>query len=168
MTTSACTVPTLADERHAAPRWPHSTVLPLGVLPTAPACVRAHVRLVLAEWNMASLADTAELVASELVTNAVLASTDADGHPLYRGGTLAMVYVRMLADHARLLLEVWDTSPAAPVPMHAEPDDENGRGLQLIDAMTDKWGWTSVDGWPGKVVWAALPAAPERPDDTAG
>jgi anti-sigma regulatory factor (Ser/Thr protein kinase) len=159
MTASAETL-TNQDDRGAPNSWPLSSSLPLGVLPTAPSCARSHVRLVLAEWGMASLAGTAELVVSELVTNSVRASTDADGHPLYRGGVLAHVHVRMFADDTRLLLEVWDTIPAAPVAKHAAPDDETGRGLHLVDVMTASWGWTTVDDWPGKCVWAEL----EDPD----
>ncbi len=148
--------------RNVAASWPLSSVLPLGVLPTAPSCARAHARLVLAEWEMHALADTAELVVSELVTNSVRASTDADGHPLYRDYAMAVVYLRMSAGHARLLLEVWDTIPAGPVLQHAAPDDESGRGLQLVEMMTDKWGWTTAEGWPGKCIWAELSAGHEE------
>jgi hypothetical protein len=47
---------------------------PLAALPTAPACARGHVRAVACEWGLPELADTAELLASELVTNGVQAS----------------------------------------------------------------------------------------------
>jgi hypothetical protein len=56
--------------------WPLSSVMPpLAPLPTAPACARAFVTMTLALWDMASLADSAGLVVSELVTNAVYASS---------------------------------------------------------------------------------------------
>src|SRR5271155_246321 len=57
----------------AAP-WPLQTCLLLAAIPTAPSCARGHVRAVAREWSLPELADTAELLASELVTNAVQAS----------------------------------------------------------------------------------------------
>src|SRR5712691_10966220 len=51
-------------------QWPLQTHLPLAALPTAPACARGHVRMVAHEWGLPHLADTAELLASELMTNA--------------------------------------------------------------------------------------------------
>src|SRR5260221_567669 len=59
----------------ACKAWPLVSALPpLAALPTAPACARGHVRAAAREWGLSDLADTAELVASELVTNAVQAS----------------------------------------------------------------------------------------------
>jgi hypothetical protein len=53
-------------------RWPLlSTLPPLAALPTAPATARAHVNAVLTGWQMDAQVDVAELVASELVTNAL-------------------------------------------------------------------------------------------------
>jgi anti-sigma regulatory factor (Ser/Thr protein kinase) len=46
----------------------------LGALPNAVPCARLHASLVLAEWGLKALAETAELIVSELVTNAVRAS----------------------------------------------------------------------------------------------
>ena len=50
--------------------WPLQTHLPLGALPSAVSCARGHVRTVALEWGLPDLAETAELLASELVTNA--------------------------------------------------------------------------------------------------
>ena len=57
------------------PRCAHQSHLVLGALPSAVPCARLHARLVLAEWDLKPLAETAELIVSELVTNAVRAST---------------------------------------------------------------------------------------------
>jgi anti-sigma regulatory factor (Ser/Thr protein kinase) len=146
----------LEDERSVAMPWPLSSSLPLGALPTAAACARSHARAVLAEWGMTAMADTTELVVSELVTNAIRASTDADGHPVYRDDRLAVVHVRLFADGVHILAEVWDESPAAPTAKSAELDDEGGRGLQLVEAMSESWGWTTAEDWPGKCVWVEL------------
>ena len=137
-----------------------STLAPLGAVPTAPGCARAHLRNTLSEWNMAGYGEVAELVASELVTNAVEASTDAHGHPVYIGGHMAVVVFRMLAGRERLVLEAWDLAPAVPVVRNAGTDDEHGRGLVLVQALAYRWDWTVVPGWPGKCVWAEIRLLP--------
>jgi anti-sigma regulatory factor (Ser/Thr protein kinase) len=139
-------------------RWPMADTLTLGGLPTAAASARAHARALLSEWCMAEIAENVTLVVSELVTNAVLASTGADGRPRYtdEDGALPVVHLRLSADHARLMIEVWDLSPREPAAEEPEPDAENGRGLLLVEALSKWWGWECVPGWPGKVVWAEL------------
>jgi hypothetical protein len=147
----------LRQPTNANPPWPLvSNMAPLGVPTTAPGCVRAHVRSTLTEWRMTALIDTAELVASELATNAVAASTDDHGYPLYREGRMAVIFVRLLADRARLVLEVWDMAGARPIARHVEATAESGRGLELVEALTANWGWKTAPDWPGKCVWAEL------------
>jgi len=136
--------------------WPSSSSLPLGALVTATPCARLHTRAVLAEWGLNDLAEAAELIVSELVTNAVRASTGPDGHPRYDGSGLPVVVVRLGTDHTRVLIEVWDVIAGAPVTEQAGPDDESGRGLVLVEAVCERWSWETVPGWPGKVVWAEL------------
>ncbi len=58
--------------------WPMTDTLTLGALPTAVASARGHARVVVSEWGMADTAETVAHVVSELVTNAILASTDAN------------------------------------------------------------------------------------------
>jgi hypothetical protein len=60
----------LTHDPETPPRWPLHSRLEFGALDTAPACARKHARLVLSEWGLAPLADTTELLVSELVTNA--------------------------------------------------------------------------------------------------
>ena len=126
---------------------PPRAVLDLGVLATAPRWARAWTRQVLREWRLSVLSDTAELIVSELTTNAMLAS--GPDHPRMRL-TLAL-------DHGELAISVQDHCPSAPEPGNAADDDEHGRGLLLVEAMSSRSGWySSEDGTPGKVVWAAL------------
>ena len=136
--------------------WPLTTTLPLGALPGATPCARLHARAVLTEWGLADLAEAAELIVSELVTNAVRASTGKDGRPKYDGASMPVVVLRMASDRVRLLIEVWDAIPGAPAAAHPGPEDEAGRGLMLVEAMCDRWRWQTVPNWPGKVVWAEL------------
>ena len=56
-------------------------------------------------------------------------------------------------------IEVWDTLPAmfgAPTVRHADWDDESGRGLKMIEMLSEDWGWETVPGWSGKRVWAII------------
>jgi len=132
--------------------WPRTSSLALGALPTAPSCARLHAGAVLREWGLADVAETAELVVSELVTNAVQASI---GPALPRIG-IPVVHLRLLADRRRVVVEVWDGNPQPPVGKQVAPDEEHGRGLMLVEALCERWGSEAVPGRGGKVVWAEL------------
>src|SRR5947208_14718466 len=95
---------------------PLQTSLVLGALASAVACARLHARNVMYEWNLSSVADGVELVVSELVTNAVRASTDPDGRPKYDAKTgLPRVGVRLSSVPEYVLIEVWDQDPHMPL-----------------------------------------------------
>lgn len=143
---------------HPPGHWPRSSLLVLGALKTAPGCTRVHVNAVLHEWGLASVVEAAEVVTTELVTNAVLASTTQDQQrtAARSGNGLAVVHVRLLSDGTRVVIEVWDGVPQAPVAKEAAVDDESGRGLMLVEALSAQWGCGVVPGWPGKVVWAEM------------
>ena len=143
--------------------WPLLAHLgPLGALPTAPRAARCLTRVVLTIWGLGDLADTAELTVSELITNSVQATTDPSGRPRYDDqGTLPVVWLRLLSDRSRVLIEIWDLVPpllGAPVAKHAGPDDESGRGLLLVESVSSRWGYEQVPGWPGKRTWALIQA----------
>jgi anti-sigma regulatory factor (Ser/Thr protein kinase) len=127
-------------------------VLDLGAVPTAPGCARAWTRQVLWEWRLEDLSEAAEGIVSELTTNAVLASRQL----------ISPVIVLVLTfDRGELAIVVRDFSPGIPQPRQADADDESGRGLLLVEAMSDRSGWHPFeDGTPGKVVWALLQAPP--------
>jgi two-component sensor histidine kinase len=98
----------------------------------------------LADWDLEGLADTTELVVSELVGNALR----------YGGGPGQLRLLR----HERLVVEVSDTGPDLPLIQHATLSDEGGRGLQLINMMCRRWG--SCRTSDGKVVWAEQDIVP--------
>src|ERR1017187_6769079 len=131
-------------------RWPLRSFLELGALPSAVPCARLHTRQLLWEWQLTGLSDSAELVVSEIVTNAIQV-TQANG------GT-APVRLWLLADRARVLLLVWDASPLPPARVSTSDDTENGRGLLLVETLSARW-----DHFPhhtgGKAVWTLLDAA---------
>jgi anti-sigma regulatory factor (Ser/Thr protein kinase) len=124
----------------------------LGALPTATPCARLHTRVVLGEWGLKTVSETAELIVSELVTNAVAVSARHGYEP-----GIPVVYLRLVTDHLRLMIEVWDPNPGTPVAKQAGPGDESGRGLMLVEALCDRWHWTTVPGSRGKCVFAELP-----------
>jgi anti-sigma regulatory factor (Ser/Thr protein kinase) len=141
-----------------AATWPLTDALTLGALPTAVASARMHARAVMTEWALDDLAEDISHVVSELVTNAVRASTGADGRPNCTDASsgLPVVHLRLQSNYRRVIVEVWDLSTALPVAKQPDPDAESGRGLLLVEALTERWGWEHIPNWPGKVVWAEL------------
>jgi hypothetical protein len=136
----------------APSRWPLQTRLELAAQPTAPGVVRGHVRAVAYEWGLPGLANTAELLASEITTNAVLASqrltarTDLPVVPVIR--------LWVSSDGVCLIIHVWDASDEMPVIKDVAADEENGRGLMLVAALGKAWGASrKVEG---KVVWVIV------------
>jgi anti-sigma regulatory factor (Ser/Thr protein kinase) len=126
------------------------TFLELGALPGAVPCARLHTRQVLWEWRLTRLSDNAELVVSELVTNAVAASASMT--------QVSPVRLWLLAGAEQVVIMVWDGSPQPPVPADADGNAENGRGLLLVEAMSERWDWYFPELSGGKVVWALTSA----------
>ena len=142
-------------------QWPLLSALPpLAALPTAPACARTFVRLTLAVWHLSTFSDTAELLASELVSNVVQVSADGAEQPTHHFAEPLVIRVCLLTDDERILLEVWDEAPGIPQVCHAATDDERGRGLALVEALAEQWGWRPATGRPGKCTWATLRIRP--------
>ena len=146
-------------ERAAAPStaWTLQSVLAIGALPTATPCARLHARNIVWEWGLRDLADAVELIVSELVTNAVKASVDDMGRPRYTDDHgLACIHLRLSTDGLATLVEVWDENFRLPEPTEASMDEESGRGLMLVDALTEQWGWDLSHSGRGKIVWALV------------
>ncbi|MFE2434925.1 ATP-binding protein [Streptomyces sp. NPDC059409] len=118
------------------------------VFPAAPDAVRTArslVRHTLREWELDSVVDFAALLVSELVTNALRHATGPIGVRVVRGPAGAA---------GILLVEVSDPLPDPPRERVAHPDDEDGRGLQLVASATRRWG--TRPGEAGKTVWFEL------------
>ncbi|MFD3836308.1 ATP-binding protein [Streptomyces sp. NPDC058642] len=114
---------------------------------------RAAVRTWLAEYGIQGQAEIAELLVSELATNAVV---HARGR--YR--------LTLSLTAGRLRCTVADEGPglAGTHGEGSDEDSENGRGLLLVDALADRWGSGCVEDGVGKEVWFELEApAPDAP-----
>lgn len=133
----------------AAHDQPLSTLY-LAADPASVPTARRHLRDLLRPGYSDDVIECAELVASELLTNAVRAAS-----VLPSGGGWRTVSITVRRTAAGLALEVADPAPAPPRRRDAGPDEENGRGLLLVDAVCKEWGFrTSPAG--GKVVWAEI------------
>jgi anti-sigma regulatory factor (Ser/Thr protein kinase) len=146
---------------HARNAWPLLCGLgPLSATPTAPRLARAFTVMVLNDWGLTALAEDGELVTSELTANVIRAAIEP-GERARRGdaGKFPVMCVRLLSDRVRLQVEVWDNIPAAqgvPALRHADPDDETGRGLGIVNEISLDWGWEHQPGEGFKRVWALL------------
>lgn len=112
---------------------------------------RRTLRLILTMHGLIRLVDAAELLAAELVSNAVRHTKGP-----------AALRVRWSAGVLRI--GAWDADPAPPkppAPLEQVTELEEGRGLALVKACSDLWGWQplSREGNRGKVVWCELGAA---------
>lgn len=95
-------------------------------------------------WHLTHLHDTAALLASELVSNAVI-HANANG---------AEVELRLHASHTELCIEVQDPDPCPPHICNPDGFDETGRGLLIVEAISNSWGVRALP--TGKIVWAEL------------
>jgi anti-sigma regulatory factor (Ser/Thr protein kinase) len=120
-------------------------------------CARLHARQITWEWGLAPLAETVELVVSEIVTNAIQASASAVGDRRGSGACgLSVVRLRLATDRRRVLVQVWDGCPSKPQRQRPGSDLESGRGLLLIEALSTEWGTYAPPGSRGKTVWCVI------------
>jgi anti-sigma regulatory factor (Ser/Thr protein kinase) len=137
------------------------TGLALAAVPTAVRCSRMLVNLCLRQWGLPSLADDSELVVSELVTNAVMATGVTEAEPRWSQlAGPATIHVRVMLFEGSIVIAVWDRNPASPVLRQSAPDSENGRGLSIVAALCKRRDYFLLDGG-GKCVWAELAIQPD-------
>lgn len=134
--------------------------LHLSALASAPFWARQYTRLFLADCPgiTEDTSQTAQLIVSELVTNAAraLAGDLAGREPSYseRVG-LGVIRLSLRAFRDGLMIEVRDSSSEPPVLVHADRDAERQRGLMIVDALSEEWGYVPAPSG-GKVVYSYL------------
>jgi anti-sigma regulatory factor (Ser/Thr protein kinase) len=111
--------------------------------------VRRAVRAAVVRYGLdASHADLAQLVASELVMNAVLHGREP-------------ITVRVSVERDSTILEVHDADDGLPA-LIPESDESGHRGLRVVAALASDWGTIPTEGG-GKTVWCSIPHATPGP-----
>ncbi|AXI78346.1 ATP-binding protein [Peterkaempfera bronchialis] len=115
--------------------------------------MRTHLR----SWGLSHLAEGAQLILSELVTNVI-----------EHVGTSVPSRLTVMMRDGFLRIEVHDPDGggATPTSRHAAEHAEGGRGLEIVGALADRWG--ADQGGPGKVIWAELDGGVAGPAGHAG
>ncbi|MFG2347277.1 ATP-binding protein [Streptomyces phaeochromogenes] len=126
--------------------WEYSLYIPND--PRAVTICRRTLRLILTMHGLIHLVDVAELLATELVANAVC----------HTKGPAAL---RVRWSAGVLWIGAWDADPEPPEPpgkLEQLGEAEDGRGLALVRACSDLWGWQPLSrfGNRGKYVWCEL------------
>ena len=137
---------------------PYPVSLNLAAVLTAASCSRVFIRHTLQRWGLPDQIETAELVVSELVTNAVEATGVTTPNPGWAElEKVPLITVRIRAHGDGFSIQVWDSSKEPPVQpaAGAEDDAESGRGLFIAHALARQVGHFFPKGG-GKVVWAEL------------
>lgn len=131
--------------------------IPLPAMASSIATARMHTRLLMNKWHLLSVVDDAELVVSEIVTNAIKATNIIPPQARYPDlyDRMEVVCLCFYRHATELVIEVWDPKREPPQRRDVTLDDEGGRGLFLVEALSKRWGTR----WPptgGKFVWALL------------
>lgn len=128
----------------------------LAAHPGAPARARRLTRARLTGWSVSEdLCDTAELVVSELITNALV----------HTASSRMVCELRKGDDRVRIAVEDEGCAPDRPrANPRQQPEEEHGRGLLLVDALCSAWG--AQEHGPGLLVWADLPLTADAPHES--
>ena len=137
-------VPDTAPAEGASTEMARTDEVMLRLWPVPESCAMARhaVRDLCADTALAKLSDDAELIASEIVTNAIS----------HAATLITMVAVLRGRE---LVVTVSDDAPGLPGQPSANGDRENGRGMLVVDAVEGAWGVTRREF--GKTVWFRLP-----------
>jgi anti-sigma regulatory factor (Ser/Thr protein kinase) len=108
---------------------------------------RFHVRAALGFHGLAQYADNAEIITSELVTNAIQ-------HVCGDGTETVGIALARTRNPEAVTVVVSDSSPEGPAMREAPAGSERGRGLKIVEALSAHWGWHPEDG--GKAIFAIL------------
>jgi anti-sigma regulatory factor (Ser/Thr protein kinase) len=144
--------------RPGQPRPLDSGTFALVALPTSPFWARRYTRSFLNSCRGISeeTAETAELLISELVTNAVRFAGDPTRALRYsERANASLISLSIRHFHEGLLIEVYDTDSNPPIGSRTDEYTESGRGLMLVEALSREWSYLFPPGG-GKVVYCFL------------
>src|SRR6266536_3377771 len=133
--------------RTAAQASPRLIALAVPGIPGSLPAARRHVRDALGSHGLGELAQDAAIITAEPVANAVQ-------HACGNGTATIGVTPTCAGNPPAVTVVVSDSSPQGPVRRETPADDEQGRGLQIVEALSVHWGWRYEDG--GKTVFAVL------------
>ena len=152
MTTMA---PPRPAERHVRPERDvrRGCRVRLAMGPAAPAEARRRVRDAIRSWQVPVDLDAALLLTSELVTNAIRHEAGQGAQP---------VVLAIASSRGRLRVDVHDTSRSLPAVAEVPADAETGRGLLLVETLSDEWGFYRTPA--GKAVYFTLAFEPDKAD----
>jgi len=131
---------------------PSAVVCSLSRGPQSARAARRLTRNTLRDWGLSFLAEDAEAIVGEFVANAVTHAASLESQRKQAAEGLGL---RLLRRTGEVICAVLDPSDDAPVLKTPGSAEESGRGLQMVDALSDVWGWSPVAG-RGKAVWAIL------------
>ncbi|ROP46801.1 ATP-binding protein [Streptomyces sp. PanSC9] len=131
----------------ASGEQPQIVQIAISPVPIAAPLCRRLVTDALRRWGLEDLIDDAQVVATELVTNAIATSAPADSD----------VALRLRRERSSLVVEVGDQAEAVPVLQQAAFSVEYGRALSVVTSLSTFWGLRQGAG--GTVMWAELPTA---------
>ena len=122
-------------------------VMALGTEAPAVRRARCETSAACAAWGLGHLAADAVLIASEMSTNALQATWEARA--------FLPVLMRLRSDGESPIVEIWDAAiqKAPRVCQHA-PDAIGGRGLEIVERLSDSWGCYRQRN--GKIVWSVI------------
>jgi hypothetical protein len=112
---------------------------------------RRWLAKVLPDWSLPQFETVAALIATELVTNAMVATREVRW-------TTARPPIRLwlCGGLSLIALLTWDASALGPVLREAGEGDETGRGLAIVAALSAGWGFYYPADYRGKVTWAVI------------
>jgi hypothetical protein len=135
---------------------PRRSRLELGSHETAPRTARGHIARVLEEWSLPEFGDVTALVASELITNSVLEAARYERAVPPHTPHTPSVRMWLRGGPPGVAVLVWDAIAAPPAPREAGQDDESGRGLGIVAALSAACGFYHCAGPAGKVTWSVI------------
>lgn len=149
----------LDPEPPARTFYPRVDVGPHGVDARSVREARDFALATVRHWGAGDRSADIAVVVSELLTNAL-----CHARPRPRGDRPGQaIRLGLILPGAYVLCAVADPSHEPPVLKESDPLDETGRGMRIVAALSDDWGY-AAQGRLGKIVWATFSVAPQHPE----